>query len=68
MNIKWFDINTVFFQEKLEILRIMCYDLIKQETDTIKQKIVYVDEEPSPTPDDGSSSRRMMHSFAAGIQ
>ena len=46
MNIKWFDINTVFFQEKLEILRIMCYDLIKQETDTIKQKIVYVDEEP----------------------
>lgn len=38
MNIKWFDINTVFYQEKLEILRIMCYDLIKQETDTIKQK------------------------------
>lgn len=68
MNIKWFDVNIVFYQKKLEILRIMCYDLIKQETDTIKQKIVYVDEEPSPTPDDGSSSRRMMYSFAAGIQ
>lgn len=68
MNIKWFDVNIVFYQEKLEILRIMCYDLIKQETETIKQKIVHVDEEPSLTPDDGSSSRPMMHSFAAGIQ
>ena len=68
MNIKWFDINTVLYQEKLEILRIMCYDLIKQETDAIKQKIVHVDEEPSRTPGDGNSSRRTMHSFAAGIQ